>query len=156
VARVNRRDPRLWIIAGALIALVAVVVVAALAGSGGDEGAQAAAPPECIQAWNTDPDAIAYGRHNYGSHGYDDVQVTMLTPQATEPAEGERSVCAVVFGALQLDSEAVAAGQLLLGRAWEPIALQDGVELTRVGELQQVAAGRSNASLDGGGKLAAD
>jgi hypothetical protein len=139
-----------------LVVLGGVVVVAALAGGGEGGDAQAAAPSECIQAWNTDPDAIAYGRHNFGSHGYDDVQVTMLTPKATEPAEGERGVCAVIFGALQLDSEAAAAGQLLLGNAWEPIALQNGVELTRVGELQQVAAGRANASLDGGGELIAD
>lgn len=149
----SRRDPRLAIAVGGAVALAAIVAVVALSGgSSGDEAA--AAPPErCMEGWNADPEARAFGQHNYGSHGYERVQVTRLTEQADELPAGEEGVCAVVFGALQLDTEPFAAGQLLIEGVWRPIALQPEVDLNRVAELQTIAEGQPNASLTGEGVL---
>jgi hypothetical protein len=146
------RDRRPLIAIGATIALVAVVAVVLAAGAG-SSGETPAAPARCVEAWNADPDAVAYGIHNYGTHGYERVQVTMLTEKGEDPGDGEDSVCAVIFGALELDSEPVAAGQVLVEGIWQPLALQQGVDITRVAELQTIAYGDANSSLDGQGEL---
>jgi hypothetical protein len=145
------------IIVGAGLALVVLVAVVALTGTGGGSDARAEVPPQrCLAAWNDDPDAVAFGLHNYGSHGYERVLVTELTEAATEPAEGEPALCAVVFGALTLDAEPFAAGQLLIDGRWTPIANQPEVELPRLAELQAIAAGDPNASLDAEGEIVSD
>ncbi len=146
------RDRRVVIAVGGTIALAAVVAVIVLTGGSGDE-ASTAAPAQCIEAWNADPEALAYGQHNYGTHGYDRVQVTRLTEAAEVPAEGEEGLCAVIFGALELDTEPVAAGEMRIDGAWQPISLRPGVELTRVAELQAIAVGEANSSLSGEGRL---
>jgi len=150
------RDPRLAIVLAATIVLVAIVAVVVLSGGGSDGEASVAAPAQCIKAWNADRDAIAYGQHNYGSHGYERVQVTRLNEDAEEPAAGEEGLCVAIFGALELDTEPVAAGQIREGGVWEPISLRPGVELTRVAELQAIAAGQPNSSLTGEGRLVAN
>jgi hypothetical protein len=48
--------------------------------------------------------------------------------------------CAVIFPARALDSEPVAAGEVLKRGTWTPISELQGVELSRVGELQVMAA----------------
>lgn len=146
------RGLRLPIIAVASLILVIAVVVALLGGRD-DSSASLAAPERCLDAWNAAPDALAYGRHNFGSHGYERVEVAMLTEQAEEPAAEAKGVCAVIFGATQLDSEPIAAGQLLVDGIWVPIAQQPDVEINYVAELQAVAYGTANASLTGAGRL---
>jgi hypothetical protein len=69
-----------------------------------------------------------YGVHNFGTHGSTDARAGRLT----------------------------AAGQVLRGRRWLPISTLDGVELTRVAELQAEAAAGPNAVLSPEGKLSAE
>jgi hypothetical protein len=122
-----------------------------LLGGGGDD---APPPPEvCIEAWNADPSATAYGIHNFGAHGYTEARVARLTAGA-EPAD-QGGLCAVTFPALTLDREPVAAGQLFRDGVWSPISSLDGVELPRVAELQAEAAASPNALLDPQGRLSA-
>jgi hypothetical protein len=142
---------RIAIAIGAAAALVALVAIVAVAG-GGDKQT-ASAPPECVRAWNADPAAVAFGRHNYTSHGYQGALVTYLTEDAEDVDSAEHGLCAVIFPAQALDSEPVAAGEVLKGGTWTPISELQGVELTRVGELQVMAAGAPNTRLADTGEL---
>ena len=95
-----------------LAGLTAIIVTGS--GSSSEDGAAAPAPPRCLEAWNSDPEAVAFGRHNSISHGYSDVQVGHMPKEgsaslSSDPDAGE---CAVVFAAEQLDPEPVAAGQI--------------------------------------------
>ena len=144
------------LIAGAALALLAVIVTVVLVLGGGDSEAQRAVEPpsaECVEAWNSDPAATAYGRHNFNFHRYEGALVTFLDAAAEEVEEGQGD-CAVVFPSEVLDTEPIAAGQVLTGREWTPISSLDGIELSRVGELQVLAAEAPNAALDGTGELA--
>ena len=143
---------RIAIAVGAAVLLVAIVAIVAVAG-GGDEQT-AGAPAECVRAWNTDPAAVAFGRHNYTSHGYQGALVTYLSEDAEEVDSAEHGLCAVIFPAQALDSEPVAAGEVLKAGSWTPISELQGVELTRVGELQVTAAGAPNTRLADSGELA--
>jgi hypothetical protein len=142
--------------ARARIALVlgGLVVPIGLARGGG--GAAVPGPdPFCLRAWNSDPAAIAYGRHNFNSHRYEGALVTFLDLAANDLAAGEDGHCAVVFPSRALDPEAFAAGQVLIGSRWQPISVLEGVSTVRVAELQARAAGSSvNASLAASGRLA--
>ena len=113
-----------------------------------------AADPECIEAWNDDATARAYGRHNFSFHLYKGALVTFLDDGGDEVGPEEGGVCAVVFPSEVLDAEPIAAGQVLHGKRWSPISNQDGIELTRVAELQVLAAGSPNTTLDVEGVLA--
>jgi hypothetical protein len=135
-------------------ALVLALVVGGVVALGDGSGEAPSAPVECVEAWNADQEAIAYGIHNFGGHGYTEALVTRMTV-AAEPAEGERGLCVVTFPALTLDREPVAAGQILRDDRWTPISQLDGVELTRLAELQAEAAAGSNATLSREGVLAA-
>lgn len=148
----GKRDPRAAIAVAATLALALVIGGVLLLGGGSGEAAPA--PAECIEAWNEDASAVAYGVHNFGSHGYTDARVGHLTESA-ESAD-EDGNCAVTFPALTLDREPIAAGQLLHGPRWLPISNLPGVELPRVAELQAEAAASSNAVLSPQGKLSAD
>ena len=99
---------------GAAVVLIAIVAVVALAGGGGDDE-RAEAPPECVRAWNSDPAAVAFGRHNYNGHGYEGALVTYLTDEAEEVDSAELGRCAVIFPAQALDPEPIAAGEVLQG-----------------------------------------
>jgi hypothetical protein len=96
-----------------LIALAAALVLAGtvaavIALGGNDEPARATgavAPPACIRAWNGDPAATSYGRHNFNFHRYTGALVTHLTENADEVGEGEGGVCAVIFPSKVLDPE---------------------------------------------------
>jgi hypothetical protein len=146
-----------------LIALVAAVVlggtvVAVLALGGNDASSNhdaGAASDECIQAWNGDPAALSYGRHNFNFHRYTGALVTYLTPDAEEVGQGDGGVCAVIFPSRVLDPEPFAAGQVLQGGEWHPITDLKGIELARVAELQVDAAKGPNTTLDTRGKLTA-
>jgi hypothetical protein len=148
----GKPDRRVLIAGGAALALTLVVGGVLLAGGGSGEAAPA--PEECIESWNADRSAIAYGVHNFGTHGYTDARVGRL-PATAEPA-GDDGLCAVTFPSLTLDQEPIAAGQVLRGDRWLPISTLDGVELTRVAELQAEAAASSNAVLSPEGKLSAE
>jgi hypothetical protein len=138
---------------GAAVVLITIVAVVALAGGGGDDE-RAEAPPECVRAWNSDPAAVAFGRHNYNGHGYEGALVTYLTDEAEEVDSPELGRCAVIFPAQALDPEPIAAGEVLRAGTWTPISELSGVELTRVGELQVLAAGAPNMRLGSTGELA--
>jgi len=146
-----RARGRIAIAVGAAVLLAAIVGIVALAG-GGDEQA-AGAPPECVRAWNSDPEAVAFGRHNYTSHGYQGALVTYLSDDAEEVDSAELGLCAVIFPAQALDPEPVAAGEVLRAGTWTPISELQGVELARVGELQAMAAGAPNTRLADTGEL---
>jgi hypothetical protein len=59
----------------------------------------------------------------------------------------------VIFPSKALDPEPFAAGQVLRGRLWFPISELQGMELSRLAELQVLAAGSPNTSLDVQGVL---
>jgi hypothetical protein len=147
---------RILIAAGAAVALAAVIVVVAVASGGGDsEGrGEVAAPKSCVEAWNRDQAALAYGRHNFSFHQYDGALVTFLAKNGDEVGEGESGLCAVIFPSRALDPEPFAAGQVLRGTLWFPISELEGIELSRLAELQVLAAGSPNTTLDVQGVLA--
>ena len=145
-----------------LVALVAAIVLAgtvvavvALGGSGNSAQSAAAASRECVRAWNGDPSATAYGRHNFNFHDYTGALVTFLTDGAEIVDADEGGVCAVIFPSRVLDPEPFAAGQVLRDGDWSSITTLEGVELTRVAELQNQAVRAPNTTLDTTGKLTA-
>lgn len=136
------------------VGLTAAVVAVAL--TSGDEADQSAAAPErCVEAWNRDEAALAYGRHNFNFHFYEGALVTFLDRAGRELAAGEGGRCAVIFPSRSLDPEPFAAGQVLEGGGWTPISEMRGVDLARLAELQVLAAGSPNSALDAGGRLTA-
>ena len=144
---------RIGLAIGAALVLGAIVAAVAIAGgSGQEESAERPLPDKCVLAWNGDQSARSYGRHNFKSHRYRGALVVFLDREATETSEQEGS-CAVIFPSEVLDAEPLAAGQVLDGRRWTPISFLEGVELTRVAELQVTAAAGPNARLDSAGML---
>jgi hypothetical protein len=143
---------RIAIAVGGAVLLLAIVAIVVLAGGGGEASAEA--PPECVRAWNTDPAAVAFGRHNYSGHGYEGALVTYLSEEAEEVDGAELGSCAVIFPARALDPEPIAAGEVLEGGSWTPVSRLEGVELARVAELQVLAAGSPNTRLADTGHLA--
>jgi hypothetical protein len=145
---------RLVFAAGAGVVLVAVVVAVALAG-GGDEPEPVALDPTCVEAWNDDEAALAYGRHNFNFHDYDAALVTHLDAAAEEvPSDHDAALCAVIFPSRVLDPEPFAAGEVFQDGAWVPISDLPAIEATRVAELQAAAVESANAAIDGQGRLA--
>jgi hypothetical protein len=140
------------VIAALVLGAIVVAVVVLGGGEDGAEGVTAAAPA-CIRAWNGDPRATAYGRHNFNFHRYDGALVTFLTPEAEVVEAGEGGKCAVIFPSRVLDPEPIAAGQVLEHRLWTPISTLQGIQLARVAELQVDAARAPNTLLDTTGKL---
>ena len=147
---------RILIAIGAGVVLATVIAVIAVA-SGGDseERSEVAAPQECVDSWNRDQAARAYGRHNFSFHLYEGALVTYLTGTGEEVGKGEGGLCAVIFPSKALDPEPFAAGQVLRGKLWFPISELEGMELARLAELQVLAAGSPNTGLDVQGVLAA-
>jgi hypothetical protein len=146
---------RLMIAIGAAIVLTVIVVVVAVgSGGGSDDREPVAAPAPCIKAWNEDAAARSYGRHNFSFHLYTGALVTYLSREGEEVGEGGGGLCAVIFPSEALDPEPFAAGQVHEKRLWFPISELEGVELTRVAELQAQAAEGPNTTLDRQGVLA--
>ncbi|MDX6581484.1 MAG: hypothetical protein QOI10_668 [Solirubrobacterales bacterium] len=146
---------RILIAIAAAIGLTAVIVVVAISSGGGSEQRSVAAPERCVDAWNADQAALAYGRHNFSFHLYTGALVTFLTEAGDEVGAGEGGLCAVVFPSRALDPEPFAAGQVLQQRSWAPISSLPLIQLARVAELQVLAAGSPNTTLDARGKLTA-
>ena len=145
---------RLALALGAALLLAGVIAAVLALGGGSEDAGGPVASRDCIEAWNGDERATSDGRHNAVFHQYDDVQVTRLELADGALIESEQGECAVVFGAVELDREPVAAGQLLRGGAWTPFSLLAGVELERVAELQGEAIESPNATIDEQGRLA--
>jgi hypothetical protein len=61
---------RLLFAAGAGVVLVAGVAIIALSG-GGTKREAVALDARCVERWNEDDAALAYGRHNFNFHRYE-------------------------------------------------------------------------------------
>ena len=146
-------DPRLTVIAAAMILLLGVVAAIILT-RGESEPDVVAAPADCIESWNTDPSLRALGTHQYAAHGYAQAQVVRLT-NTGEPAEEPDGSCAVIFPKLTLDPEPEAAAQIFTGGSWEALSAQQGVARETLATLQSEAVVGANAALQGDGTLAA-
>jgi hypothetical protein len=135
--------------AGAVLA--AVVAVVALAG--GDSGPEEE-PLElaCVEAWNDDEAALAYGRHNFNFHDYEAARVIRLSVPGAARLGGEETPCAVIFPSETLDPEPEAAGMAFVGRAWTVLSSLGFDEIRRA-ELQAEAAAAPNAAIDRQGRL---
>jgi hypothetical protein len=135
--------------AGAVLA--AVVAVVALAG--GDSGPEEE-PLElaCVERWNADEAALAYGRHNFNFHDYEAARVIRLSVPAGARLGGEESPCSVVFPSETLDPEREAAGMAFLGGSWTALS-SVGFDDIRLAELQAEAAASPNAAIDRQGRL---
>jgi hypothetical protein len=147
------------LLAGALALAFAAAIagVVILAGAAGRDFA--AAPERCVEEWNRDPEAVNLGRHQAepppSGHGYVRVQVTTLDPgggdklEATDPD----AVCALIFAAPALSSEAASAVLVRVDEVWQPLG---GLEpsLDRLATLQQRAESAYNAQLQADGTIA--
>ena len=148
-----KQEGRPWAaVAGAVLLLIAGIVVAVVLR---DSEEAAAAPAECVDAWNESGAVVSLGRHQYDGHGYNRVQITRLDPGSLVTGNGE-SDCAVIFPARLLDPEPIAAGLVLPGERWMPVAQLPGVELTELGELQAAALDATNGALLKEGEIEAD
>jgi hypothetical protein len=144
---------RLVFAGGLLAAMVVVIVVVVVAGGSGEAGTEVAeAPPECIDAWNGDRDAVLTGSHQSTAHGYVRVQATRVGPDGSL-VEGDDGDCAMIFAAPTLDAEAAFAAQVYDGNKWKALANDRGVQLERLGELQSQALGSANAELTAEGTI---
>jgi hypothetical protein len=137
----------------AAVVLLAGLTAIILTSSPSEQGAAAPAPLRCLEAWNSDSQAVAFGRHNSVSHGYSDVQVGHMLQEgsaslSSEPDGGE---CAVVFAADQLDPELLAAGQIQLKGQWVPFSSL--LEPADLAALQSAAVGGANATVTPKGNL---
>jgi hypothetical protein len=135
-----------------LVGLTAVIVLASSSGSS-EEGA-ASAPDDCLKAWNSDPEAISFGRHNSVGHGYSQVEVGYMPEEGSASLSADAAVgeCAVVFAANQLDPEVLAAGQIYVDAEWLP--LSGLLETADLAQLQSAAVGGANATVTPQGNLA--
>ena len=137
-------------LAGALAIGVAAVV--ALAGSG--EGHEfSRAPSRCISAWNEDPAALSFGRHQSGTHRYREVQVMTLSADGSHqvPPGSPGAACTVVFAASALDPEPISAAQVLKRATWLPLSRLAGLD--RLAAMQARAQAGYNARLTPEGTL---
>jgi hypothetical protein len=137
------------ILAAGLAVAVAVVLLTGREASGAPE-----ADPECVEAWNDDTAATAYGQHQFDGHGYELVQVLRVT-DAGAPTDSDDGLCAVVFAATELDPEPGARAQVLLEGRWTGFEELTGVGDRDIGELQSDALAGTNASLTTSGTLVA-
>jgi hypothetical protein len=135
--------------AGAVLAAVVVVVVLV----GGDEGPEPAdLDVACVQSWNEDEAALAYGRHNFNFHHYEAARVIHLNVPAGAQLGGDEMPCSVVFPSEVLDPEPQYAGMALLGGTWSALS-SVGFDDIKLAELQAEAAAAPNAAIDRQGRL---
>jgi hypothetical protein len=135
--------------AGAVLA--AVVAVVALAGG---DSAPEDEPLElaCVERWNADEAALAYGRHNFNFHDYEAARVIRLDVPAGAQLGGEETPCSVIFPSETLDPEPEAAGMTFLGGTWITLNSVGFDDIERA-ELQAEAAAAPNAAIDPQGRL---
>jgi hypothetical protein len=137
--------------AGAMLA----TVVAVVAISGEDGGPESTSlDVSCVEDWNDDEAALAYGRHNFNFHDYEAARVVHLSVPAGAEQGGDESPCSVIFPSETLDPEPEAAGMAFLGGSWTALS-SVGFDDVRLAELQAEAAASPNAALDVQGRLSA-
>lgn len=144
----ERSDRARLLLAGGLGAALLMAVFAVVALGGSEEPREFAEPPrQCIDRWNDDPAAIAFGQHQSGSHSYYEVQVLLLSGDGKrELAEGEPGAsCAVVFAASALDPEPISAAQIEKQGAWTPLSRFS--DFSRLADLQATAQTAHNAQI---------
>jgi len=139
--------------AAVLLAGLVAIIVTSSGSSSDDGGGGAPAPRRCLTAWNSDSEALAFGRHDSISHGYTDVQVGYMpeegaTSLSSEPEGGD---CAVVFTADVLDTETEYVGQIYVTGEWVP--LSGLLEPFDLADLQDAAVDGANATVTSEGKL---
>ena len=145
---------RLGVAVAAAVLLAGLIAVILLGSSGpSEEGDAAPAPDECLKAWNSDQQAIDFGRHNSVAHGYSDVEVGYMPNEGSAhlSADPDAGECTVVFAANQLDPEQQAAGQIHAEGPWVP--LSNSLEPAALAELQSAAVGGANAIVTPQGNL---
>jgi hypothetical protein len=130
---------------------LAVVLITVLRGT--DEHEFTAPPQGCIESWNDDPAAVAFGQHQSGSHNYYEVEVLTLSNDGAREVtqEDPGASCAVIFAATALDPEPVSAAQIEKRGAWIP--LSQLAEFDRLEDLQAGAQADYNAQLTPEGTL---
>ena len=138
-----------------LLALALLGAVVLLIGSSGGPGGEAAAAPgECLAAWNGDDHALTEGRHARTFHLYDDAQVGYLSREAGEATvsvDAGSGPCVVVFPRRDLDPEITYAGFTEQDGRWTP--LSSVVEQAKVAAMQGAALDAVNAKLTERGEL---
>jgi hypothetical protein len=140
-------------LAVALVALLLVVGGVVVLGSSGDGQTIAAAPSECIEAWNADETALGTGAHAASLHGYTRAWAVYMG-EAGEPNPDSDGSCAIVFPAVRPDPEPPFAAIILVGDRWVPLSEQPGVSPQVLSELQNEALDSANANLFPNGSLA--
>lgn len=143
---------RAAIYAAAILLAGLAVAVAVVIVSGSDSSEAGAADSACIEAWNSDKTAVAFGQHQFGGHGYERVQVLRVDARGT-PSDAEGALCAVVFAAGELDPEPGARAQVLLDGSWTGFESLGGVDDRAIGQLQSDAVAGTNARLTAEGAL---
>lgn len=117
---------RLAIAGGLALALAVVVAVIAVAGGADEKRTWAAAPADCIEKWNRGlTNARALGRHQYITHGYNEVRIARLAPDnetLLENAAEPEGRCVVIFAATELDPERASLGQYYTRLGWRPLS----------------------------------
>ena len=143
------------IVAGVLaVGTIALVVILSLAGSDERDPAEAA-EAECVRDWNSNAQAVAFGSHLYGGHGYTDVQVMRLAEDGGPLAANETGKCAIAFASGTPDPEPEAAAQIFDGRTWNAVSSLSRGAPERLVVLQADAVAGANARLEADGRIAA-
>ena len=125
----------------------------AWAGCGSSESEVAAAPEQCLEAWNTDPVATNFGRHVYDTHEAARAQVAVMEPLASTANIDADGACAVVFAIPESDGEYGDVGLVVTDFGWaqmRELARDDEAELERI---QGAASAAANATLFPDGTL---
>ena len=137
------------------IFLVVVGLVAFVLTRGAEPTAARAADPACLGAWNDDPEALEFGRHQLGFHGYTQVQVLRVSEQGAPVDSGAGGLCAVAFAGVMLDSEPGAAARVQEGGMWQALESLPAVTPTQLLQMQTDAQKAPNAQLEEDGRLMA-
>jgi hypothetical protein len=147
-----KNDHRPSVAAAGTLLLAAAVGVVVLSGGGGNP-APTPPPPACFDRWNSNQNALVFGRHNYLGHSYTSAQVRLLDMSGEVPRMGEGR-CAVVFPSPTLDPEPAAAAEIYIHDRWTPLARLPRVPDVRLSELQVDAQSAANVQLRPDGTLA--
>ena len=134
------------------IGTVALVLVVTLGGSDRKDPPEVA-EAECVDDWNADAQAVAFGSHLYGGHGYTDVQVTRLAGDGGPLPANRGGSCAIAFASGTPDPEPEAAAQLFDGHAWKAVSSLGRGAPARLASLQAAAVAGANATLQADGRI---
>lgn len=143
---------RLLFAGGLALGLVVVVLVLAT-GGGGEDDSVADADPGCIEQWNSDPAALAVGRHQTAFHRYSTVQVLRLVLDGDSFPADPGGACALAYAAAVPAKEREASAQVLAEGRWVALSTIEGVTPELLARLQDEAIEGANAGLDEQGRL---